>query len=112
MTDGHFTSHNDIGQVVDTRVAEFKEARDWVAHNLTFDVGRDVNLFECTIRILGGLLSAYHLSADKIFLKKAVSSLSVSLSLSLFVCMSLSLSIITIFYALVLPSQALEISRC
>jgi len=52
---------------------EFKAARDWVAHNLTFNVGRDVNLFECTIRILGGLLSAYHLSADDIFLHRAVS---------------------------------------
>ena len=56
-----------------TLVVEFKEARDWVAHNLTFDIGRDVNLFECTIRILGGLLSAYHLSADNVFLQKAVS---------------------------------------
>jgi len=54
-------------------VSEFKQARDWVAHNLTFEVSRDVNLFECTIRILGGLLSAYHLSGDRIFLKKAVS---------------------------------------
>jgi len=54
-------------------VVEFKEARNWVTYNLTFDIGRDVNLFECTIRILGGLLSAYHLSADEVFLKKAVS---------------------------------------
>ena len=34
---------------------------------------RDVNLFETTIRTLGGLLSAYHLSEDQIFLNKAVS---------------------------------------
>jgi mannosyl-oligosaccharide alpha-1,2-mannosidase len=34
-------------------------------------VSRDVNLFETTIRVLGGLLSAYHLSADKMFLEKA-----------------------------------------
>uniref|UniRef100_A0A8C2Y4C7 alpha-1,2-Mannosidase n=1 Tax=Capra hircus TaxID=9925 RepID=A0A8C2Y4C7_CAPHI len=31
----------------------------------------DVNLFESTIRILGGLLSAFHLSGDVLFLKKA-----------------------------------------
>jgi len=69
-------------------VTEFREARDWVAHNLTFDIRRDVNLFECTIRILGGLLSAYHLSADKMFLKKAV-----SVSLSIYACICLSASL-------------------
>ena len=53
---------------------EFKEARDWVENDLTFDKHVDVNLFEITIRALGGLLSAYHLSNDDIFLKKAVSS--------------------------------------
>jgi hypothetical protein len=30
--------------------------------------------FEITIRILGGLLSIYHLTADEIFLKRAVKS--------------------------------------
>ncbi|XP_061389409.1 endoplasmic reticulum mannosyl-oligosaccharide 1,2-alpha-mannosidase-like [Musca vetustissima] len=51
---------------------EFVEARNWVNEFLNFDVNRDVNLFEVTIRILGGLLSAYHLSADKVFLKKSI----------------------------------------
>jgi len=51
---------------------EFKEARNFVEEALNFDVSRDVNLFEVTIRILGGLLSAYHLSHDKIFLDKAI----------------------------------------
>lgn len=50
---------------------EFQEARNWVAEKLTFETNRDVNLFECTIRILGGLLSAFHLSKDKVFLTKA-----------------------------------------
>ncbi|KAH8382496.1 hypothetical protein KR009_003891 [Drosophila setifemur] len=50
---------------------EFKEARDWVEHSLRFDTKRDVNLFEVTIRVLGGLLSAYHLSGDTMFLEKA-----------------------------------------
>ncbi|XP_016987331.1 endoplasmic reticulum mannosyl-oligosaccharide 1,2-alpha-mannosidase [Drosophila rhopaloa] len=50
---------------------EFKEARDWVENSLRFDTKRDVNLFEVTIRVLGGLLSAYHLSGDTMFLAKA-----------------------------------------
>ena len=58
--------------------AEFKEARDWVDKSLSLDVNRDVNLFECTIRVLGGLLSAYHLSGDNMFLTKAVSNQCVS----------------------------------
>ncbi|GLV42700.1 alpha-Mannosidase class I b [Carabus blaptoides fortunei] len=51
---------------------EFNEARDWVEKHLNFDVNRDVNLFEVTIRVLGGLLGAYHLSADRLFLNKAL----------------------------------------
>ena len=51
---------------------EFYEAREWVEKSLSYDKG-DVNLFETTIRVLGGLLSTYHLSADKLFLDKAVS---------------------------------------
>ncbi|KAI0228052.1 Endoplasmic reticulum mannosyl-oligosaccharide 1,2-alpha-mannosidase [Lamellibrachia satsuma] len=50
---------------------EFDEARGWVAKELNFDAANDVNLFECTIRVLGGLLSAYHLSGDDMFLHKA-----------------------------------------
>ena len=50
---------------------EFEEARDWVKQNLLFSTNKDVNLFETTIRVLGGLLSAYHLSDEKIFLNKA-----------------------------------------
>lgn len=51
---------------------EYEEARNWVEHFLKFDVNRDINLFEVTIRVLGGLLSAYHLSGDKMFLSKSV----------------------------------------
>lgn len=52
---------------------EFQKARDWIAHSLDI-VGshRTVSLFETTIRVLGGLLAAYHLSQDEIFLQKAV----------------------------------------
>jgi len=53
---------------------EFQIARDWVAHNLSFTRDAYVSTFEITIRVLGGLLSAYHLSRDHIFLDKAVSA--------------------------------------
>ena len=43
---------------------EFNEARDWVGTKLQFGINKDVNLFETTIRVLGGLLSAYHLSNE------------------------------------------------
>uniref|UniRef100_A0A182VQB7 alpha-1,2-Mannosidase n=1 Tax=Anopheles minimus TaxID=112268 RepID=A0A182VQB7_9DIPT len=51
---------------------EFEEARTWIEKYLKFDVNREVNLFEVTIRVVGGLLSAYHLSGDRMFLDKAV----------------------------------------
>uniref|UniRef100_A0A8D3B856 alpha-1,2-Mannosidase n=1 Tax=Scophthalmus maximus TaxID=52904 RepID=A0A8D3B856_SCOMX len=50
---------------------EFEEAKAWVAAELTFNKNVDVNLFESTIRILGGLLSTYHLTGDALFLDKA-----------------------------------------
>ncbi|KAF5312213.1 hypothetical protein D9619_003686 [Psilocybe cf. subviscida] len=51
---------------------EYERARDWVANKLTFDRDGNFNTFETTIRVLGGLLSAYHFSEDQIFLDKAV----------------------------------------
>ncbi|KAI0082165.1 glycoside hydrolase [Panus rudis PR-1116 ss-1] len=51
---------------------EYQRARDWIATKLTFDRDANFNTFETTIRVLGGLLSAYHLSGyDPIFLEKA-----------------------------------------
>ncbi|XP_053266961.1 endoplasmic reticulum mannosyl-oligosaccharide 1,2-alpha-mannosidase isoform X2 [Pleuronectes platessa] len=50
---------------------EFEEAKNWVEKELTFNKNVDVNLFETTIRVLGGLLSTYHLSGDQLFLEKA-----------------------------------------
>eukprot|EP00096_Caligus_rogercresseyi_P002186 TRINITY_DN1417_c0_g1_i7.p1 TRINITY_DN1417_c0_g1~~TRINITY_DN1417_c0_g1_i7.p1 ORF type:complete len:421 (+),score=118.63 TRINITY_DN1417_c0_g1_i7:214-1476(+) len=41
---------------------EFNESVAWIKNNLDFNISKDVNLFETTIRILGGLLSAYHLT--------------------------------------------------
>jgi len=45
--------------------------RDWVASSLRFEHAGSVSVFETTIRELGGLLSAYDLSKDKVFLEKA-----------------------------------------
>lgn len=50
---------------------EYEDARNWIKHDLVFTHDRDVNLFETTIRILGGLLSAYHLTGETIFKEKA-----------------------------------------
>jgi len=52
---------------------EFQGARDWVATELNVDQDVHVNVFETTIRVMGGLLSAYHYSHDEIFLSKAQS---------------------------------------
>ncbi|GLD75378.1 endoplasmic reticulum mannosyl-oligosaccharide 1,2-alpha-mannosidase-like protein, partial [Lates japonicus] len=50
---------------------EFEEAKNWVEKELSFNKNVDVNLFETTIRVLGGLLSSYHLTGDQLFLEKA-----------------------------------------
>nr|CDS30245.2 endoplasmic reticulum mannosyl oligosaccharide [Hymenolepis microstoma] len=51
---------------------EFNRCRDWITTHVNFDVDRDnSNVFESTIRLLGGLLSAFHLSGEKVFLEKA-----------------------------------------
>ncbi|KAK9766988.1 hypothetical protein K7432_003505 [Basidiobolus ranarum] len=49
---------------------EFDLAKEHVA-TLDFSDSEDVNFFETTIRYLGGLLSAYELSEDPLFLEKA-----------------------------------------
>lgn len=43
---------------------EFERAVLWLSENLTFDVDARVNLFECNIRVLGGLVSAHMLAID------------------------------------------------
>ncbi len=52
---------------------QFNAARSWVANEMVIAQDVDVNLFETTIRVLGGLLSTYHLTGDKLFLDRAVS---------------------------------------
>ncbi|GMI89877.1 ALPHA-MANNOSIDASE IB, alpha-mannosidase 1 [Hibiscus trionum] len=50
---------------------QFQKAREWVAKSLDFNKDYDASVFETTIRVVGGLLSAYDLSGDKVFLEKA-----------------------------------------
>ena len=58
-----------------------RESRKWLSRKLIYDQDQDVNTFETTIRMLGGLLSAHYLSTiipdvasrrDHIYLSKAV----------------------------------------
>lgn len=39
-------------------------AREWMTNSLTYEQDQEVNTFETTIRMLGGLLSAYYLSTE------------------------------------------------
>lgn len=43
---------------------EFERAVRWLSENLSFDVDVRTNLFECNIRVLGGLVSAHILATD------------------------------------------------
>lgn len=50
---------------------EFQEGVEWVKSNLDFDVNGEVSVFETSIRLVGGLLSAYHACGDPVLLAKA-----------------------------------------
>jgi len=51
---------------------EFAEAQEWVATKLVLSHSAPgISMFETVIRILGGLLSAFELSAEPVFLRKA-----------------------------------------
>lgn len=61
--------------------SQLAESRKWLHRSLTWDQDQDVNTFETTIRMLGGLLSAHYLSTrvpdvssrrDYVYLQKAV----------------------------------------
>jgi len=49
---------------------EFEGAKQWVEKHLDPSIDVDVNVFEVTIRVMGGLLSAYHYSLEPVFLDK------------------------------------------
>ncbi|GMT31446.1 hypothetical protein PFISCL1PPCAC_22743 [Pristionchus fissidentatus] len=50
---------------------EVDEATVWIRDSLSFEKDRYVNFFEATIRVLGGLLSAFHLTGDAMFRDRA-----------------------------------------
>uniref|UniRef100_A0AC35U1B8 Alpha-1,2-Mannosidase n=1 Tax=Rhabditophanes sp. KR3021 TaxID=114890 RepID=A0AC35U1B8_9BILA len=50
---------------------EYEEAREYVKLSLSFNHDQKVNLFETSIRVLGGMLSAYHLTGDELYKEKA-----------------------------------------
>lgn len=50
--------------VIMGNITEFERAVYWLSDNLAFDVDVRVNLFECNIRVLGGLVSAHMLATD------------------------------------------------
>jgi mannosyl-oligosaccharide alpha-1,2-mannosidase len=53
-------------------IEEFKRGRDYVVANVTFEIREPLSVFETTIRVVGGLISASELSGDVDLLKKAV----------------------------------------
>ncbi len=50
---------------------EFNEGVEWVKRKLDFDVDGEVSVFETAIRLVGGLLSAWHACGDPVLLAKA-----------------------------------------
>ena len=50
---------------------EFRDGVEWVKTNLDFDVDGEVSVFETSIRLVGGLLSAFHACGDPVLLAKA-----------------------------------------
>lgn len=50
---------------------EYNHAREWIETSLRFDSTVGGSFFETVIRILGGLLTAYELSGDEMYLTKA-----------------------------------------
>lgn len=77
MTQGKRRSDQAFASMDDRCRSEYQDARGWISSSLDCDsdsVDKFNSHFEVTIRVLGGLLSVYHLTADEIFLKRAVRS--------------------------------------
>jgi len=47
------------------------QAVDWIERSLTFGNQEDINLFEVTIRVIGGLLTTYEATGNQVVLQKA-----------------------------------------
>eukprot|EP00736_Rhodelphis_marinus_P012554 Rmarinus@m.3840 len=50
---------------------EFERAREWVYTSANFDRSVEVSVFETNIRVVGGFLTAYEQTGDRLFLEKA-----------------------------------------
>jgi mannosyl-oligosaccharide alpha-1,2-mannosidase len=50
---------------------EFRDGVEWVKRELDFDVDGEVSVLETSIRLVGGLLSAFHACGDPVLLAKA-----------------------------------------
>lgn len=50
---------------------EFNLGKDWIVNNLNLNINVEFSAFEVNIRFIGGLLSLYALSGEKVFLEKA-----------------------------------------
>jgi len=52
---------------------EYQEARDWVAENVDFNkIKSEMSVFETNIRFVGGLLSMYSMTGDRMYLDKTL----------------------------------------
>ncbi|KAA6419670.1 MAG: mannosyl-oligosaccharide 1 [Trebouxia sp. A1-2] len=51
---------------------DFSRAREWVSTSLKCNSSRRISLFETNIRVVGGLIGAFELTEDHMFLDKAV----------------------------------------
>jgi len=50
---------------------EFDRAKTWIQEELTFNFSKDISFFETVIRIVGGLVSAFDLTGERVFITKA-----------------------------------------
>ncbi|KAM4600989.1 LOW QUALITY PROTEIN: mannosyl-oligosaccharide 1,2-alpha-mannosidase IA [Polymixia lowei] len=51
---------------------EYNDAKEWVQNSLDLNSNGEASLFEVNIRYVGGLLSAYYLTGEELFKRKAV----------------------------------------
>lgn len=76
--DTMFTMYNSSTTHKSELLKDILEVQTWVDNELSYDIDAEVNIFETTIRMLGGLLSAYYYSSQlrvgnpEIYLNKAV----------------------------------------
>ncbi|KAK0487864.1 glycoside hydrolase [Armillaria novae-zelandiae] len=80
-TGSNFSAHGGMGYTIvdsiDTMYImglnkEYTRARRWVEQSLSFDKEGSFSTFETTIRVLGGLLSAFTLTQDRLYVHRAI----------------------------------------